>query len=456
MVQGWGSEAGVPVAHRRRVLGAGVAGVLAAACGAPTGAPRGGDGSLARSKGPVTIEVLTRAGVSSPSGHSQFYQRQAQQRFTPETGITVNLVDAQPNVGEKLTVIAAGGTLPDVSWFGVVADGNAGREQAIKGIFKPLDDQVKKDSKFDLKPYFRAILDAFSVGGKLYALPTHAHYGTNVLYYNKNLTRAAGITVPDDGSWTVDDLVLVAQKVVKKDQDQWGYVAPWGFSEFGVFYVRQFGGEYLDEAGKKVLVDTPEARAGLEWIYNAQAKFQTIDSHYHDPGPSALFTQGKLGFVNWTPGFVAEWKAAGPAQVKFDLGVALFPKGPNGRRGSQASGSGMGVTDTRNLAAAWEYVKFVTDNRNGVEQVFGGAGSPGGRTDVWTDPKLLSFDPIYSTIVKAFPQGAGSLRLAANHRYADTTKAVNDELTKYFKNEAGLGDATSKAAAAGNAVLAQQ
>lgn len=96
-----------------------------------------------------------------------------------------------------------------------------------------------------------------------------------------------------------------------------------------------------------------------------------------------------------------------------------------------------------------------TNKLNGIEQDFGGAGSPGGRTDVWNDPKLLKYDPIYAATLKAFPQGAGSLRLAANHRYADTTKAVNEELTKYLKNEAGLADATSKAAAAGNVILGQ-
>jgi hypothetical protein len=67
----------------------------------------------------------------------------------------------------------------------------------------------------------------------------------------------------------------------------------------------------------------------------------------------------------------------------------------------------------------------------------------------------LNFDPIYTTTIKAFPQGAGGLRLAANHRYADATKAVNDELTKYFKNEVGLADGTSQAVAAGNAILGQ-
>ena len=155
--------------------------------------PRDGGGSggnqAAPSKGPVAIEVLTRAGVTAPDGHSQFYDKRAKKIFTPETNITVNFIDAQPNVGEKLTVMAAGGTLPDGSWFGVVADGEAGREQATKGIFKPLDDLAKKDPKFDMKPYFKSMIDAFTVNGKLYALPTHGHYGTDVLYYNKNLTE---------------------------------------------------------------------------------------------------------------------------------------------------------------------------------------------------------------------------------------------------------------------------
>jgi multiple sugar transport system substrate-binding protein len=447
---------------RRRVLGggaAGLAGAALAACGGQTaGSTSGTDPTAQARKGPVSIDVLTRDGVSAASGHSQYFNKQAKALFTPETNITVNFIDAQPDVAQKLTVLAAGGTLPDGSWFGVVADGNAGREQATKGIFKPLDDFIKKDSKFDKAPYFKSMSDVFSIGGKLFALPIHGHYGTNVLYYNKNLTKAAGINVPDDGNWTIDDLILAAQKIVRKEQGVWGYFSPWTFSEFGVFYVRQFGGEYLDEAGKKVLLDSAEARAGLEWIYNAQAKFQTIDSHYHDPGSADLFVQGKLGFYNTTPGSVAAWKNPGADQIslangRFELGVGLFAKGPNGRHGTQASGSGMGLTKPDKQDAVWEWLKFVTSKDQGVGQVFGGAGSPGGRTDVWQDAKLLSFDPIYTTIVKAYPQGPGSLRYSANFHYADLTKAINDELTPYFKQQASLADATTKAVQSGNAIL---
>lgn len=448
------------VTRRTVVLGGalGGAGAILAAC-----RPGGTEAPKPATTGPVTIEVLTRPGVSSPTGHSQFYDRQAKTIFTPQTNITVNLVDAQPNVGEKLTVLAVAGTLPDMSWFGVLADGVAGREQASKGIFKPLDDLIKKDTKFDLRPYFKSMLDAFSVEGKLYALPTHAHYGTCVLYYNKAMTRAAGITIPDDGNWSQDELIIAAQKMTRKDDDVWGWWPSWGFSEFGAYWVRQHGGEFLDEAGRRVLIDSPEARAAFQFVYDAQAKFQVIDNLFRQVqgaplslgGPRGLFALGKLAMHHTTPGLVAEYKKPGQQEITFELGIALMPKGPGGRRGTQASGSGMGITKLDKVAACWEYLKFVTNKENGVEQVFGGAGSPGGRVDVWEDPRLLSFDPIYSNTIKAYPQGAGSLRLPANHRYTELLNTVNTELGKFFRGEIGLVEATAQAVRLGNEILSR-
>ncbi len=427
-------------------------GGIVAACAGPgaTTTP----GTPAAAKGPVTIEVLTRAGVASPTGHSQYYASITPRLFTPQTNITVTFIDAQPNVHEKLLVLAAGGTLPDVSWFGVVADGSGGPEAADKGIFKPLDELARKDSKFDLKPYFKALLDAFSVKGKLYALPTHGHYGTNVLYYNANLTKAAGVSVPQDGTWTIDDLITAAQRIVRRQDDVWGYYPGTDISEFGVFYLRQFGGELLDEAGKRCLLDSAESRAGLEWVANTRAKFQVIDNLYRDGGQGRIFEAGQLGFFNATPAQVALYKKPGQEIIKFELGVALFPRGPGGRRGTQASGSGMGLTDTKKQEASWEWIKFITSKEVGVLGVTeGGAGSPGGRTDVWNDPRFLAFDPIYATIIRAYPQGAGSMRLPANHRRNDLIKVVNEEIGELYRGNASVTEATSRAVQRANAVL---
>jgi len=270
------------------------------------------------------------------------------------------------------------------------------------------------------------------------------------------MVEGNGVTIPADGNWTVDDFLSASQKIVKRDQDIWAFWPDFAdVSEFGVFWVRQFGGEFLDEAGKRVVLDSPEARAGLEWVYNLGAKQLTFDNLYRDANKDQMFEQqGKLAMRSTTPGLAAEYRKPGQERVKFDVGIAMFPKGPKGH-GTQASGSAMGFTNPAKQEAVWEWLKFVSNKENGIEQVFGGAGSPGGRTDSWTDGKLLAFDPIYTNIVKAFPQGAGSLRLPANFRRTALLKAVNDELAVYWKGQTSVADATTKAVQAGNAILSQ-
>ncbi|MGH2368667.1 MAG: extracellular solute-binding protein [Chloroflexota bacterium] len=404
----------------------------------------------------MTIDVVTRSSVTAATGHSQWYNHAAKTTFTPQTNITVNLIDGLPNVTTKLTVMASAGTPPDGSWFPTMSDGSGGRELAQKGVFKALDDFIKQDAKFDIKPYFPALLDLCRFGGKTFGLTTMSHYGTNVLYYNKARWQGAGVTIPADGNWTVDAFVAAGQKLVDKAQDQWAYWPTLGMDQWGVFWIRQFGGEMLDEAGKKVLLDSPEARAGLEWVYNCQYKFQLIDDLYRTNGNrSTMFeSSGQLAAISQTPGLVSEYKKPDQQRVKFDLGIAIFPKGPKGH-GTQGLGAGMGMTKPDHQAAVWEWIKFITNQENGVAQVFGGAGSPGGRADSWNDPRLAALDPLYTNMVKVYPRGPGSIRWPANNRRVDLIKALDDNLTPYFKGETSLNAATSKAVADGNFVLSQ-
>ena len=57
-------------------------------------------------------------------------------------------------------------------------------------------------------------------------------------------------------------------------------------------------------------------------------------------------------------------------------------------------------------------------------------------------------------MVKVYPQGAGSITWPANNRRLDFIKAVDDNLARYFKGEAGLAEATTKATQDANAALA--
>jgi multiple sugar transport system substrate-binding protein len=402
----------------------------------------------------VTIEVLTRPGITNPTGHSQHYSKITTQRFTPQTNITVNLVDANPNTTEAVLLRHASGTLPDAAWLGVNTDGLGGRKAAGGGAYRPLDDLIRTD-KLDTSAYWKSALEVLRVGGKLYALPTHGHYGSNILYYNASLTKPAGITVPPEGTGTLDQMIEAARRLTRPADDVWGWWPNPALPDYLVTYLRTFGGALLDAAGKRCLLDTPESRAAIQWIYDAQVKFQTINDLYRSEGGRNLFQAGKLALWNFNVARIADYRQPGQQVIRHELGTAMFPKGPTGRRGSELTTAGMGITSPAKEAAAWQWIKFITSKDVGVIGVTeNAAGSPGARTDVWTDPRLLALDPVFGATAKLFPQGPEAMDLAANHRLAEVNSIVTEELRRVYRGEASVTQATTSAVQRINAVLA--
>src|SRR5829696_2211417 len=105
-----------PAATRRRylrLLGAGLAATPATlACAAPSGT-----GSPPPQAGPVSIDVLTYSGLTSPTGRAQWYAKTTPQNFTPQTQITVDWIEGNPTLPEKIISMSAAGTPPDVGHF---------------------------------------------------------------------------------------------------------------------------------------------------------------------------------------------------------------------------------------------------------------------------------------------------------------------------------------------------
>ena len=83
---------------------------------------------------------------------------------------------------------------------------------------------------------------------------------------------------------------------------------------------------------------------------------------------------------------------------------------------------------------------FYTTKEDGVEHVFGGAGSPGTRDDVWDDPKLNEFNHIYGTIRKAFPEGPKPWLFPANARTAEFNDALVANLQGIWTDQVGFDE----------------
>jgi ABC-type glycerol-3-phosphate transport system substrate-binding protein len=90
-------------------------------------------------------------------------------------------------------------------------------------------------------------------------------------------------------------------------------------------------------------------------------------------------------------------------------------------------------------------LEFFSTKEDGVEHVFGGAGSPGTRDDVWDDAKLNGFSHIFGTIRKAYPEGPKVWRFPANARTSEFHDVMLNNLqaiwTDQIEFEAGVAQA---------------
>ena len=105
---------------------------------------------------------------------------------------------------------------------------------ANRGALLPLNQFFATDPAFHIEDYYKPIVDAHSLDGKVYVLPRDIA-PAGMLYYNKEMFKAAGIPYPD-GSWTWDfkerpelkekDFLWVLHQLTKKGAD--GKVSTYG------------------------------------------------------------------------------------------------------------------------------------------------------------------------------------------------------------------------------------
>jgi multiple sugar transport system substrate-binding protein len=428
---------------RRTILTHSASLAVLSACGTSAATPSAG-GSAGKKTG--TVVVHSRAGTAD---HSAFQQTRIPLFKEQFPAIEVRYEDIPGDqIRTKLLVMAAGGSIGDLAWNGTFVGSH---ELLAKGVFQPVERYIKAD-KFDTKPYLSASLDAQKFQGQIHGLPFIGHYGCNAIYYNQDLLAKAGVQPPPaDANWTADNLLDMSKRVVSAGAG-FGFEPSVGIQECGVAWLRTFGGELLSTDGKKSLIDSPESVAALQWMAD------TVHKHHVAPDfadSSSKFEQSQLAMMQQTLGKVAEFQRPTSRTHEFHWDVTVIPKGPTGKRGTQGTGTGYALTKlSKNPDAAWEWAKFITNKENGIEQVYGGGGSPGARTDVWNDPRLHALSPIFGLMVKVFGQ-PGPFNAPWNTRTDEIIKAVDSALKPLWDGTSSAKDAARAAADAANAILAQ-
>ncbi len=227
----------------------------------------------------------------------------------------------------------------------------------------------------DMMPYAKAdgfdvsnIMDPFMLtmgnrDGQLHSVPFFR--STPILYYNKGMADAAGLTPPK----TMAELEAFAKALYKVDEK--GEVQVWGFEcmkDFGYYNAAnlwQLGSAMFTEDGTSspCLEDGAMLKVLSDWRrWVDEGWCRPFDSTDQSAKLTELFFQGKMAsFWMSTGGLRNVMK--GCADAGIELGVTTFTTYDLEKPISEIGGGNVGIIGTGNseeqIAASWEFIKFL-------------------------------------------------------------------------------------------------
>ena len=340
-----------PRTRRRTVLALPALAVPAAlaACGSPAA-----DGPSAATAAPVTLSFL---GSSSAADRVQ-RTREVLDAFTaerPNIKVEIGAVPEGQNNQTAILVRAQSGDPLDVFewptyWHGF----------HTAGATTDLSARFKRD-KIDPARFVPDHVANNTVDGKLHGVPISV--SCDAWAYNLELLQQSGLAAPpanpDDKSWTMERFFEYAQKLTKPGQ-QWGFGGT--HSGGGVFYHDGtfFGAGPWDEKARKMTVDTPAFRRGLEFWRDLETRYAyqpNAEERRSLVAPNQnLFLSGKIGFQGIFVGFKPD----------FRWGLATLPycgqgRNVSGRLGLHSLFLGAG----KQQDAAWTLASWFTQPQPG-------------------------------------------------------------------------------------------
>ena len=268
----------------------------------------------------------------------------------PNIDVKLNIQPAA-QYWDKLQTQYAAGQAPDISLI------NA--DQVVPG--------ASRGMFVDLKPYFDKSPELLTdlwypmeqdwgykggiYGGLLYA-------GGQMLYVNKDLLKAAGLEMPA-ATWNWDDLHSMAVKMTDASKKQYGmHFAPISPPYWSCAFIHGAGGTVLNDTNDKCTLNTPEARAGLQFIVDMihKDKVMPIPPPANQTGQVNPFMAGKVGFY-----FGGSWDETAIRTSGFDWDWVDMPvNAKTGIKKVQMGSNAWGMlSSTDHKDEAWEVIKYL-------------------------------------------------------------------------------------------------
>ena len=295
-------------------------------------------------------------------------------------GVKVQVEPYADGYDQKLVAAFGAGSPPDVMYMWNFP-------QYYTSLM-PLDDLIAKDAA-EIKPddIPQGLMNTTRIEGKTYGMP--AGFTTQVVFYNKDMFKAAGVEEPKDG-WTWDDLRAAAAKFRNKENKVYGFAVdakpdPYDFEQF----LWSNGTKYISDDGKTLdgYMNSDAAAQVLDMFGDMAKKEEAVTLNLgDDTSGSTLFKGSKIAMFQ-----SAMWSKAGIDSAGFSYGVAPLPKFGDKPAHSALGVSAMSIAkDAAHPDLAWEFVKFFSS----PEAVAMRTNDLPVRTSV-AEEKGMTKDPVY-------------------------------------------------------------
>jgi len=278
---------------------------------------------------------------------------------THKVQVNAQFQGAYAQLGQKIVSAIQAGSVPDMAMVpGPPVAAQYWKAKAILPIQQFVDspDGFTKDQLADFVP---ALLDdnSLPVSGKKTLVSWPFSKSVALLYYNPDILKAAGVSVPKTWDEFRSALKTVKEKTsatpLSYTPDVFTYFLPYLWSQ---------GGEVLSSDLTKAAFNTPAGAAALQYQADLVLtdKTATVTQGYDWQNP---FAQGKVAFAISTSVSRPYIEQAMPADKKFKVGMALLPAGPKGAA-TDLFGNNLVIfakAPADHQRGAWLFMKWLTD-----------------------------------------------------------------------------------------------
>ncbi|RRD03383.1 sugar ABC transporter substrate-binding protein [Arachnia propionica] len=303
---------------KRRIAAAAVAAALALTLGACDGGKSG--------KGEQANQMYTW--VSSPSDREQW---ESFVKGAQEKDADFKLEIEGPTFAEYWTKVKTRMSSGDAP---CIITTQAARAQELGSLLSPLD-ELAKEAGVDLTQYNSAMMEGLTVDGTVRAIPYDAE--PMVLYYNKDMFKAAGLQEPGL-DYTTEQFLSDAKALTSGDVMGFAVAPAFGYPYLSFAFAN---GHTPTKDGELTLTD-PGLVEDVQWGFDlvAKEKVATAPSSADVTDVSMQnFMSGKAAMVIEGPWFYSTIKEG----TKAEVGVAVVPS-KSGKPIGMIQGSGFGIS----------------------------------------------------------------------------------------------------------------